>query len=313
MDKLKAHQKHQLTGVQAQVIPTILGHRNFCLVGKRGEDRVTGYLLPALMYIDCFRAKATSGSGPRMVVLAANTNACVMIQKLAFLFGEEVNVKSELMSSSQKKEDADIVVSTPERFSKFVLDGTINLDRIQCLVLDELDEMLAAGLYPVLDRIMLKIIKTPTAQISVFCSTLPLDVRIFNEKYLSNTHYVQILIGQAYLAQTPLNNVTQTIHVIQDKEKSELLFSTLRGIYKDGTAAKEAPEECRKTVVFVEPVDKRVASLSESLIQRGYKVFVIDGTIAQEERVRRLADFKKAKTAILLTVNRMLMGSTMSK
>jgi ATP-dependent RNA helicase DeaD len=179
---------------------------------------------------------------------------------------------------------AQIVVGTPGRVLDHLNRGTMRLDGITYLVLDEADEMLDRGFAPDVERILSQ---TPAErQTSLFSATTPEWVHKVSNKYLKNPTIVETARGEE--VEGP--DIDHVVYEIWREDKLNVLIRLL-----------DEPTE-GATLVFGR-TKHGVRNLGLKLERMGYNVDVLQGNLSQGQRDRVLEDFRAGKTPILLATN----------
>jgi ATP-dependent RNA helicase DeaD len=179
---------------------------------------------------------------------------------------------------------AQIVVGTPGRVLDHLNRGTMRLDGITYLVLDEADEMLDRGFAPDVERILSQ---TPAErQTSLFSATTPEWVHKVSNKYLKNPTIVETAPGD--VVEGP--DIDHVVYEIWREDKLNVLIRLL-----------DEPTE-GATLVFGR-TKHGVRNLGLKLERMGYNVDVLQGNLSQGQRDRVLEDFRAGKTPILLATN----------
>ncbi len=179
---------------------------------------------------------------------------------------------------------AQIVVGTPGRILDHVTRGTMTLEGITYLVLDEADEMLDRGFAPDVERILSQ---TPSArQTALFSATTPTWVHKVSTKYLRNP----VIIETAADEEDEGPDIDHVVYEIWREDKFNVL-TRLLDEPADGT-----------TLVFGR-TKHGVRNLGEKLERMGYAVDVLQGNLSQGQRDRVLEKFRAGKTPILLATN----------
>jgi superfamily II DNA/RNA helicase len=139
--------------------------------------------------------------------------------------------------------------------------------------------------------------------VSVFCSTLPLDVRIFNADFISDKNLVQLIVAKAHLIRTPLQNTEQNVHICETQDKPELLFRLLQSII-------EGECENKRTILFA---DENFDVIRDYLNKNGLSVLALKD-IVNETQKYILNKFKDRKcNQILLTKSKIFRGPAMGE
>ncbi len=179
---------------------------------------------------------------------------------------------------------AQVVVGTPGRVLDHLTRGTMRLDGVTYLVLDEADEMLDRGFAPDVERILSQ--TNSDRQTALFSATTPEWVHKVSQKYLKDPVIIETARGE----DEPGPDIDHVVYEVWREDKLQVLLRLL-----------DEPTE-GATLVFGR-TKHGVRSLGEKLERMGYKVDVLQGNLSQPARDRVLEDFRAGKTPILLATN----------
>ena len=183
----------------------------------------------------------------------------------------------------QLRRGVQVVVGTPGRTMDHMRRGTLQLDEIKTLVLDEADEMLRMGF---IDDVEWILEQTPKdRQIALFSATLPKQIRRIAQKYLNEP--VSITIKDKT---TTAKTVNQRYWVVTNRNKLDVLTRILEAEEFDGI------------IVFVR-TKTITLELAEKLKARGYAAVALNGDIKQSQRERTINLLKKGKLDILVATD----------
>ncbi|MGH7684574.1 MAG: DEAD/DEAH box helicase, partial [Vulcanimicrobiaceae bacterium] len=181
------------------------------------------------------------------------------------------------------KRGADIIVATPGRLLDHLSQGTISLENISTLVLDEADRMLDMGFLPAVRRILAKLPKQ--RQTLFFSATIAPEIAALAKQILHDPVRVDLTPKLA-----PATGVRQTIYSVDQARKTDLLVELL----KDGRAF---------SVLAFTRTKARANRLALALSKRNIPTERIHGNRSQGQRTRALADFKKGKYRVLVATD----------
>ena len=198
--------------------------------------------------------------------------------------GNALLIGGESMQKQLKKlkKKARIIVGTPGRINDHLDRKSLNLSKVNYLVLDETDRMLDMGFTPQIELILKFIPKDH--QTLLFSATLPNNILRISQKYLSNPE--RISVGSL---STPIEKIKQETHEItQDKKYHELINQLI--------------ERSGSILVFVKTkhgADKIVKRLKFD----GHKADAIHGNLRQSKRDRVISGFRNGKSRILIATD----------
>jgi ATP-dependent RNA helicase DeaD len=179
---------------------------------------------------------------------------------------------------------AQVVVGTPGRVLDHLTRGTMRLDGITYLVLDEADEMLDRGFAPDIERILSQTNKE--RQTSLFSATTPEWVHKVSTKYLKDPVVIETSRGD----DDPGPDIDHVVYEVWDEDK----FTVLERLLNEPTEG--------TTLVFGR-TKHGVRNLGIKLERLGYQIDVLQGNLSQGARDRVLEKFRAGKTPILLATN----------
>jgi len=188
----------------------------------------------------------------------------------------------ELQLRSLRK-GIDIVVGTPGRVIDHLKRGTLKLENISFLVLDEADEMLSMGFLEDIEEIM----KTTSAKkrTMLFSATMPSAILKIAQKYMRNYDILKVNQGQLTASKT-----AQIYFEVNASDKFEALCRII-----------DIEEEFYGVVFCKTKVD--VDKISNHLTERGYDADALHGDISQNLREKILNRFKKRRVTILVATD----------
>ncbi len=181
------------------------------------------------------------------------------------------------------KRGIDVVVATPGRLLDHLSQGTIRLDQVTTLVLDEADHMLDLGFIPAVRKIIKALPRT--RQNLLFSATMPGDISTLANEILRNP----VKVSVAPTATTP-DLIDQRILFVDTPSKRRTLITLLR------------EQNAYRTLVFSRTkhgADKIVKELNANRIQSA----AIHGNKSQSQRQRVLEDFRSGKMPVLVATD----------
>jgi ATP-dependent RNA helicase DeaD len=272
--------------IQAQVIPYMLQGRDVLGQAQTGTGKTAAFALPILSRID-LRQK-----DPQVLVLAPTRELAIQVAEAfqryaAHLKGFHVlpiyGGQDYSTQLRQLKRGAHVVVGTPGRVMDHMRKGTLNLNGLSVLVLDEADEMLRMGF---IDDVEWILEQTPeNRQIALFSATMPAVIRKIAQKYLTEPEQITIKVTTA-----SAENIRQRFWLVSGVHKLDALTRILEAETFDGM------------IIFVRTKTATV-ELAEKLEARGYSAAAINGDMSQVLRERTIAHLKNGKLDILIATD----------
>ena len=273
------------TPIQEQAIPIISKNKDLVACAQTGTGKTAAYILPILNKI--------IHAGHRHL----NTLVLVPTRELAQQIDQQIEGFAYFIGVSsipvygggdgatwdqQRKaleSGADIIIATPGRLIALLAAGTVKLEHLQHLVLDEADRMLDMGFYDDLVRIINYLPKN--RQTLLFSATMPPKIRALANRILSSPLEVSLAIAK------PAEGILQQAYLTYDQQKVALIEHLLKG----GTFS--------SALIFASTKES-VKKLDATLRRIGVNVKAIHSDLEQEEREQILREFKNKQLPVLI-------------
>ena len=286
LDALTALGYEEPTPIQAEAIPALLTGQDLVGQAATGTGKTAAFALPILHQL----ADSDRGRHPTALILAptrelANQVATAVVQYGAKLGARVLAVYGGAPITPQLKalsRGVDVVVGTPGRVVDHLERGSLKLDALRTVVLDEADEMLDMGFADELDAILRRV--PEQRQTVLFSATLPPKIARMAKQHLTDP--VRVQIEREPVAEGEAPKVTQTAHLVWREHKAATLARVLS--VQQPTAA----------IVFCRTREE-VDSLTEALKTKGVRAEALHGGMTQAER-DRVMNRLRAGTADLL-------------
>ena len=272
--------------IQAQAIPILL--KGYDLVGQAqtGTGKTAAFALPLLSRIN-LKIKS-----PQVLVLTPTRELAIQVAEAFQGYASHLKNfhivpiyggQSYTGQLHQLKRGVQVVVGTPGRVMDHMRRGTLNLDAISTLVLDEADEMLRMGFLDDVEWILEQI--PEERQIALFSATMPVAIRKISKKYLRNPQEVTIKTRTSTVETT-----NQRYWMVSGHHKLDALTRILEAEIFDAI------------LIFVR-TKVSTAELSEKLEARGYASEPLNGDIRQRQRELTIERLKSGKINILVATD----------
>jgi ATP-dependent RNA helicase DeaD len=286
INTLKAIGYETPTPIQAKTIPLLLAGADVLGQAQTGTGKTAAFALPILSNLDLKQ------QDPQALILAPTRELAIQVSEafqtyahntrgfhvLPVYGGQEYGSQIRAL-----KRGTHVVVGTPGRVMDHMRRGTLKLDQLKTLVLDEADEMLRMGF---IDDVEWILEQTPaTRQIALFSATMPAEVRRIANAHLNKPEQVTI------------EAKTTTADLIRQR------FWPVKGTHKlDALTRILEAETFDAMIVFVRT---RIATteLAEKLSARGFAATALNGDIAQAQRERTIDKLKKGTLDILVATD----------
>jgi len=272
--------------IQAEAIPHLLAGRDILGVAQTGTGKTAAFALPLLSNIDVKQKK------PQILCLAPTRELAIQVaeafQKYAqFIPGFKVlPIYGGTDYSGQIRQlgrGVHVVVGTPGRVMDHMRKGTLQLDEIKTLVLDEADEMLRMGFIDDVEWILEQM--PADHQTALFSATMPAPIKKLTQKYLKNPAEITIKV-----ATTTAPGIRQRYVQIKNNEKLDVLTRIME------------VEEFDAVLIFVRTKNATL-EVAERLQARGYAASALNGDIAQNQREKIVNNLKNGKLDIVVATD----------
>jgi len=274
------------TPIQARTIPPLLLGKDVLGEAQTGTGKTAAFALPILSRID------TKKKIPQVLVLAPTRELAIQVAEAFQRYASKIKgfhvlpVYGGQDYSGQiraLKRGVHVVVGTPGRVMDHMRRGTLNVSELDCLVLDEADEMLRMGFIDDVEWVMEQ---TPQdRQIALFSATMPKEIRRIAQRYLNDPEEITIKVK------------TTTAETIRQR------FMTVSGVQKLDALTRILEAEPFDAIIIFVRTKTATVELTEKLSARGYGAAAINGDIAQNQRERTINQFKKGKLDILIATD----------
>jgi ATP-dependent RNA helicase RhlE len=273
------------TPIQQQAIPPILAGRDLIGIAQTGTGKTAAFMLPILQ-----RLVTKPGRGVRVLVLAPTRELAEQIHQATALFGRRTGVRSLTVYGGVGKKPqvdglrrgADVVVACPGRLLDLAGERTIDLSRVEVLVLDEADRMCDMGFLPDIRRI-LKLVPAKR-QTLFFSATMPDDIRRLAASILRDPVSVQDGVA------APPEMISHALYPVSGVLKKGLLLAMLK--HRAGGRA----------LIFTR-TKHRARGLAKDLDKQGYRVQALQGNMTQNRRQEAIDGFRGKKYDILVATD----------
>ena len=261
------------TPIQEAAIPAILAGRDVLGQAATGTGKTAAFALPL---IERWTLGAEPGA-PMILVLTPTRELCLQVSESFHSYGRDAGIVVTPIYGGQEygrqiralKRGTHVVVATPGRALDHISRGTLNLEEINAVVLDEADEMLDLGFADELDAIFAAL--PEHVQTALFSATLPPRIARIADEHLNNPERISIAREVTPEGESP--RVPQIAYVVPRSYRTAALGRILD---------LEDPE---LAIIFARTRNE-VDELTEALRVRGYSVEALHGGLDQPTRDR---------------------------
>ncbi|MBZ0094937.1 MAG: DEAD/DEAH box helicase, partial [Sulfuricella sp.] len=281
------------TPIQAQAIPVVLEGRDLMGGAQTGTGKTAGFTLPLLQLLSVHANTSTSPAKHpvRALILTPTRELAAQVEESVQTYGKYLPLKSTVVFGGVNikeqiaalKSGVEILVATPGRLLDHVEQKTVNLSKVEILVLDEADRMLDMGFLPDIKRIIALL--PAKRQNLLFSATFAGEIKKLSDQLLTDPVLIEVARRNA-----ASENVTQVIYPIDHERKRDLLAHLIKS------------ENLQQVLVFSRT--KHGASrLAQQLEKDGISATAIHGDKSQQQRTQALAEFKAGTVRVLVATD----------
>jgi len=278
----------QATPIQQQSIPLILEGKDILAGAQTGTGKTAGFTLPLLQHL---QTQNTNRRSIRALILTPTRELAAQVGESVRDYGSHLPFKTAVIFGgvsintqiSKLRKGVDVIVATPGRLLDHMQQRTIDLSKVELLVLDEADRMLDMGFIRDIRKV-LKVLPKDRQNL-LFSATFSNDIRKLAADLLNLP--VEISVAQS---NKPVELVKQIVHPVDKARKRELLSHRI------------GSENWKQVLVFTRT--KHGANrLAQQLSDDGLMAAAIHSNKSQAARTRALRDFKDNKVRVLVATD----------
>ncbi|MCB1705568.1 MAG: DEAD/DEAH box helicase [Halioglobus sp.] len=280
----------EATPIQEQAIPIVLEGKDLLAGAQTGTGKTAGFTLPVLQRLQQAHQEGQKRH-PRVLVLTPTRELAAQVHESVRDYGQYLPFRSAVIfggvSINPQKQKlikgVDIVVATPGRLLDHVQQRSIDLSRVEILVLDEADRMLDMGFI----RDIRKILNVIPAQRQtlLFSATFSREIKALSSEFMNQPSQIQVTPEN-----TAVDLVSQVVYPVDKHRKRELL------------SQKIGEEQWQQVLVFTR-TKHGANKLAEQLGKDGITASAIHGNKSQGARTKALADFKAGAVRVLVATD----------
>ncbi|GAK06751.1 DEAD/DEAH box helicase [Geomicrobium sp. JCM 19038] len=273
------------TDVQSKVILLAQQKKDLIVRSQTGSGKTAAYGIPICEFVDWQENK------PQAIVLTPTRELAVQVKEDFINIGRYKRIKAAAIVGKQPfykqknelKQKTHVVVGTPGRMLDHIEKGTLSLEEVKYVVIDEADEMLNMGFIEQVEAI---IEEMPTPRVTMlFSATLPERVKDLSVHYMNTPTDVEIKTSGV-----TTSSIDHTLYQVSEDDKYSLL--------EDVTII-ENPDSA---IIFCR-TQERVNELCDQLADQGYDSDKIHGGMEQYDRLDVMEDFRRGEFRYLIATD----------
>lgn len=282
LEALQAFGVSTPTPIQAQAIPEAVEGKDVIGIAQTGTGKTIAFGIPMLQRLE--------GKQERGLVLLPTRELALQVDETLSKLGAAVGIKTAVLIGGANmrtqvgaiRRNPNIIIATPGRLIDHLQQGTIRLDRVNTLVLDEADRMLDMGFQPQIKKILETIPRE--RQTMLFSATLSSDIAQIAQKHMHTPISIEVAPQG-----TTAEKVTQEFFLVHRDQKLPLLESVLQKF-------------TGSTLVFIR-TKHGAKKLVRLLKDMGHNAAEIHGNRSLAQRKDALEGFKSGKYRVLVATD----------
>lgn len=278
------------TDIQFKAIQPILDGEDVLAIAQTGTGKTASFVIPVLNQI-YHQLSKNPEHFVRALVLVPTRELAEQVEKVFIEVGKHTDIRTRSIMGGVEQESqirdlengVDVVIATPGRMFDLISQGELKVDRLQTLILDEADHMLAMGFIKDIRDLMRHIPKE--RQTLFFSATIDKDIKKIAYDLVRSAIRIQI---------SPKNPVNKNIdHSVAFVEMDDKRFF-LENVIKEN--------EDMKIMVFVR-TKVRADRVVKAMERVGITALGIHGGVEQEDRFAVLEAFRKGDVRVLIATD----------
>ncbi|MER1957803.1 MAG: DEAD/DEAH box helicase [Solibacillus sp.] len=275
---------HTPSEVQHKVLPHALVNKDLIVKAQTGSGKTAAFAIPVCENIDWLENK------PQALVLTPTRELAVQVKEEFTNIGRYKRVKAAALYGKQPfryqqdelKQKTHVAVGTPGRVLDHIEKGTLKLDKIRYVILDEADEMLNMGFVEQVEAILSHITEPHVTML--FSATVPEEIKSLAGRHLNNALDIEVHSEQ----QAP--KIEHAMIEVPEEAKLAAL---------EKVAVVENPDTC---IIFCR-TKARVDEVYDYLYDREYSVDQLHGGMEQSTRLMVMNDYKRGDFRYLVATD----------
>ena len=283
------------TPVQIQAIPAVLSGGDLLAGAQTGTGKTAGFVLPLLQLLASRTPTHAAGAAARKpiraLILTPTRELAAQVEESVREYGKYMRLSSMVMFGGvninpqidRLRRGVDILVATPGRLLDHAQQRTVDLSRVEILVLDEADRMLDMGFIRDIKRVLALLPKV--RQNLLFSATFSAEIKALADGLLNRPAMIEVAFRTA-----TADLIKQRVIRVDRERKRELLAHLI------------LQHRWFQVLVFMR-TKHGANKLADQLNKQGIAALAIHGNKSQGARTRALAEFKDGTLQVLVATD----------
>ena len=279
--------------IQLKAIPPVLARQDIMGCAQTGTGKTAGFVLPILQMLAPLQNTSPSPARHpiRALILTPTRELAAQVEESVRTYGKYLSLRSSVVFGGVDiapqikalRGGVEVLVATPGRLLDHVQQKTVNLSRVEILVLDEADRMLDMGFMPDIRRIIALL--PVQRQNLLFSATFSDEIKKLAHQILRSPVSIEVARRNA-----PADLVTHQMYEVEASRKRALLTHLIK------------TRDMRQVLVFVR-TKRDTNRLMRELVRDGVAATAIHSDRTQGERMKALEDFKQGTVNVLVATD----------
>jgi len=274
------------TPIQLRAIPLVLSGRDVIGSAQTGTGKTAAFALPIIEKLQAHR-----GGGPRALILEPTRELAAQVETSFRDYSRFTDLKTTVVfggvgygkQNDELKGGTDMIVATPGRLLDHLEQGTVRMDKVEFLVLDEADRMLDMGFLPDVRRILDQCPRQ--RHTALFSATIPPQIETLIQWAMKDPETIEIGARRS-----PAETVKHVIYPVSDTQKTDLLLELLERV------------KYESVIIFCR-TKHGADRVAVTLKRANHAVAVLHSNRTQKEREQALEGFRDGRFEVLVATD----------
>jgi ATP-dependent RNA helicase RhlE len=284
------------TPIQSQAIPAVLNGGDLLAGAQTGTGKTAGFTLPILQRLSTDKVGAAlrnknSTRAVRALILTPTRELAAQVEESVRLYGKYTNLNSAVIFGGVGinpqikllQHGVDILVATPGRLLDHMSQRTVDLSKVEILILDEADRMLDMGFIHDIRKVLAAL--PPKRQNLLFSATFSDEIKALADRLLNNPASIEVARRNS-----TVEMIAQKVHPVDRDKKHPMLAHLIK------------TNNWQQVLVFTR-TKHGANKLVEQLGKDGIGAMAIHGNKSQSARTKALSEFKDGSLQVLVATD----------